>query len=183
MKWSLNQASHETGVAKATILRAIKDGRMSANKSELGQYEIDPSEFDRVFSDKMAELRAQAETQAVPGTRTEVDPTETPSHTGWLQAELKRIAELLKMTDLERTRERERAEEEIGFLRRRLEVADSEREELAKERRTLTAQLLTYQKPPELSPPVPPAALEAGPAAAAQPPARRGLFGLFRRAG
>lgn len=48
MKFSIGQAAKETGKSKSTISRAIKTGRLSANKSG-DKYEIDASELFRVF--------------------------------------------------------------------------------------------------------------------------------------
>jgi hypothetical protein len=47
--FTLGTASQATGTAKSTILRAIKAGRISATRDELGQWQIDPAELARVF--------------------------------------------------------------------------------------------------------------------------------------
>ncbi len=47
--FTLGQAAKETGVAKTTIARAIKNGRLSASKNDKGEYSIDPSELFRVY--------------------------------------------------------------------------------------------------------------------------------------
>ena len=49
MKYTLSEAAAATGKNKATIQRAIKSGKISAQKGEYGSYEIDPSELHRVF--------------------------------------------------------------------------------------------------------------------------------------
>ncbi|UMA67303.1 hypothetical protein LVO79_21150 (plasmid) [Roseivivax marinus] len=49
MTMTLNQAAKAAGRAKGTILKAIKDGTMSAPKDERGRYMIDGSELNRVF--------------------------------------------------------------------------------------------------------------------------------------
>jgi DNA repair exonuclease SbcCD nuclease subunit len=49
MTMTLNQAAKAAGKAKGTILKAIKDGTLSAPKDEKGRYEIDPAELHRVF--------------------------------------------------------------------------------------------------------------------------------------
>lgn len=49
MKYTLSEAASATGKNKATIQRAIKSGKISAQKGESGSYEIDPSELHRVF--------------------------------------------------------------------------------------------------------------------------------------
>ena len=50
-KLSLSQAAKEVGKSKPTISKAIKTGRLSANKVGNG-YEIDPSELFRVYPRK-----------------------------------------------------------------------------------------------------------------------------------
>ncbi len=50
MKFSLGQAARETGLDKSTLSRAIKSGRLSAQrKNGNSGYEIDPAELFRVF--------------------------------------------------------------------------------------------------------------------------------------
>ena len=51
-KYTLGQASKATGKGKTTIQRAISKGVISAEKTENGEYRIDPSELHRVFSMK-----------------------------------------------------------------------------------------------------------------------------------
>ena len=47
--FTLGTASQATGCAKSTILRAIKAGRISASRDELGQWSIEPVELFRCF--------------------------------------------------------------------------------------------------------------------------------------
>ena len=49
MKYSLSEAAKATGKNKTTIQRAIKSGKISANRHEDGSYSIDASELHRVF--------------------------------------------------------------------------------------------------------------------------------------
>jgi hypothetical protein len=49
MKFTLNQAAREVGLAKATLWRAIKSGKISASKDLNGVYEVDGAELFRVF--------------------------------------------------------------------------------------------------------------------------------------
>jgi hypothetical protein len=49
MAFTLGTASQATGCAKSTILRAIKAGRISAVRDDLGQWQIEPAELFRVF--------------------------------------------------------------------------------------------------------------------------------------
>ena len=59
MKYSLSEAAKATGKNKTTIQRAIKSGKISANKGDGGSYEIDPSELHRVFPPTVAQRDAQ----------------------------------------------------------------------------------------------------------------------------
>lgn len=47
--YTLGQAAKAAGKSKSTILRALKDGKLSGSKDENGQYRIDPAELHRVF--------------------------------------------------------------------------------------------------------------------------------------
>lgn len=49
MTMTLNEAAKSCRKAKGTVLKAIKEGRLSAPKDAQGRYEIDPSELHRVF--------------------------------------------------------------------------------------------------------------------------------------
>ena len=49
MTMTLNEAAKSCSKAKGTVLKAIKEGRLSAPKDARGRYEIDPSELHRVF--------------------------------------------------------------------------------------------------------------------------------------
>src|SRR3954452_5716905 len=57
MHLSLRQAAKEAGVAKTTLIRALKSGRLSAQKNDLGDWAIDPAELHRVFPLRKAEHR------------------------------------------------------------------------------------------------------------------------------
>lgn len=48
--YSLREAADAVGKGKPAILKAIKSGRISARKNDLGQWEIDPAELHRVYS-------------------------------------------------------------------------------------------------------------------------------------
>jgi excisionase family DNA binding protein len=69
MSYTLGTAARATGVSKSTIYRAIKGGRMSANRADTGDYAIDPAELHRVFppaksEDARAVTHASAKTAA-----------------------------------------------------------------------------------------------------------------------
>jgi len=52
MKFSLVKAAQVSGKSKSTINRAIKSGKLSAQRNEDGSYDIDPSELARAFPAK-----------------------------------------------------------------------------------------------------------------------------------
>jgi hypothetical protein len=47
--YNLASAAAATGVNRSTVLRAIKAGRLSAQRDEQGGWQIDPAELHRVF--------------------------------------------------------------------------------------------------------------------------------------
>lgn len=110
IKLSLNKAAKEAGVAKATLLEALKSGRVSASKSEKGHWEIDPSELFRVFPKT--------------GSENLQEPIPTPhgnhaktSQTGALEVEVKMLRAQIERGDAERDRERSLLTAQIEALR------------------------------------------------------------------
>jgi hypothetical protein len=74
MPYSLAEAAHATGLNRSTILRAIKNGRISGQRDASGAWSVEPVELHRTFPPKatpeavpqdaqadalVAELRAQ----------------------------------------------------------------------------------------------------------------------------
>lgn len=49
MAYTLGTAAKATGKSKATISKAIKSGKISAEKDESGAFRIEPSELHRVY--------------------------------------------------------------------------------------------------------------------------------------
>src|SRR4051812_12989557 len=49
MPYTVAEAARAIGKSKATVLRAISRGRISANRDEAGMFHIDPAELHRVF--------------------------------------------------------------------------------------------------------------------------------------
>lgn len=121
--YTLGQAAKEAGCSKATISRAIKNGKLSANRLEDKTYQINPSELQRWIdsnghrNSKMKQIATPFETQ------------ETPIGNSALQAELEATKQIA--SDRQKT---------IDDLRDRLD-----RE--AEERRQITTRLLEYEKP------------------------------------
>lgn len=49
MSYTLGEAAKASGMSKAAISRAIKNGTITAQKQENGSYKIDPAELHRVY--------------------------------------------------------------------------------------------------------------------------------------
>ena len=49
MSYTLSTAAAAAGINRSTVLRSIKAGRISATKTELGEWQIEPAEFHRVY--------------------------------------------------------------------------------------------------------------------------------------
>jgi hypothetical protein len=153
MKFSLGQAARETGLDKSTLSRAIKSGRLSAQrKNGNGGYEIDPAELFRVFP------------QAPKGEASS-PPVDAPADMLLENRELR-----IKLEAAE-TRIKDK-EEEVHDLRRRLDLE-------GEERRKLTMMLLAH-RPSEQSPgnekDQPVGSQQRSPATAPATPKKTGLW-------
>ncbi len=102
---SLGQAARMTGQGKTTLARAIKVGKISANRREDGSYEIDPSELARVYVVRPEALETpetvaveggavHRETPAATVTVTIPDP-EVTARLAALEAEMRGLRDLL----------------------------------------------------------------------------------------
>jgi excisionase family DNA binding protein len=143
MKLTMGQAAKQLDCSKATLSRAIKDGRLSAERREDGSYAIDPAELQRYADSAEHRLLREPvpqplETPAVMRSTTPNETPETPNETRVIQVELEALRERFSLLQGERDRERAQLNDQIQDLRRRL---DAEGEE----RRKLTA-LLTDQR-------------------------------------
>jgi regulator of replication initiation timing len=125
--YSLKEAAEACGRGKPAILKAIQKGRISANKNQLGEWEIDPSELHRVYQpvDKVS-------TQQGSGG----EHQESVKETWEIEAIRRENALLREQTEI--------LKEERQDLRRRLDDEATERRKSAEEIRRLTL-LLTYQ--------------------------------------
>ena len=122
MQFSLSQAAKETGKGKSSIHRAIKSGRLSAQRHEDGTYSINAAELFRAFPPAPPE----------PALEQSQEPYQEPPVTPSAAEEVLRVrVEML-------TIQLEREQETVADLRARLDAE-------AAERRRLTA-LLTHQE-------------------------------------
>jgi hypothetical protein len=137
-KLSLNKAAKEASVAKSTLLEALNSGRMSAAKSEKGQWEIDPSELFRVFP----RTSSTEQQEPIP---TPNENHQKTSQNSALEVEVKMLREQIDRMDAERERERAQLSDQIETLR-----AQAERQS-ADHRQALAA--LTDQRERAAEPP------------------------------
>lgn len=122
--FTLNQAAKACHKSKATLLEAIKNGRLSAKRDDKNQWQIDAAELFRVYP------VGSSLPGRLPVLKTNTDhPTEpTQNHP---------LEEKIKAFEQERERERKQLQDTIDDLRKRLDNESTER-------RKLTA-LLTHQ--------------------------------------
>lgn len=131
---TLNQAAKEAKKSKAAIIEALKTGRLSGVKNDLGQWQIQPVELFRVYPQN------QSVTGIENRNRLPAENQPTTDETAILRQQITLIGQ-------EREREREQLQSTINDLRQRLDTE-------SQERRQLTA-LLTHQnqeKPAENRP-------------------------------
>ena len=119
---SLSEATEQVGKSRSTLIRAIKAGKLSANRNEHGDYRIDPSELHRVFPDA---ARHDESFGASPDV-----PSESPVVADLLEMVKGKDSEIAKMRDeLTDTRKR------LGEVRQAMAALPSpESVELEKER-------------------------------------------------
>ncbi len=67
MVYTLGEAAKATGKAKATISKAIKNGRISAQKDEKGTFHIDPSELHRVYPPTVSSEQEETPANTITG--------------------------------------------------------------------------------------------------------------------
>ena len=65
MSYTLGTASKATGKSKATILRAIRTGKFSAEKDANGVWRIEPSELHRVYPETPIETVSEPKDDAL----------------------------------------------------------------------------------------------------------------------
>lgn len=110
MKLSANEAARRTGKSIPTITRAIKSGKISAEKLDSGGYLIDPSELFRVFPPL---TRPNAETPKMSESET---PPVTPSETLSLQERISLLEAALADAKAERDEWRDQAKRLVTAL-------------------------------------------------------------------
>lgn len=137
MYHTLGEAAKATGKQKSTILDSIRKGRISAQKNDFGQWQIDPAELHRIYPPVSQNVQSEGGSVQVEREETNTTPPKI---------------ELLeeKIRFLEREIERiERSEADLKANRdnllRKLDDEADERRKAAAEIRRLT--LLITHKP------------------------------------
>lgn len=141
MKYTLGQASKETGVSKPTLSRAVKKGDLSADGGGGKPYRIDSSELGRW----LAAYRERNPAMLSPATPSEMP--ETPNGNSDLLTEVNALREQVERESIERERERGQLEAHITDLRGRVERAERKEDQLMAQ---LTDQRATEKEPVEL---------------------------------
>lgn len=103
MKLSANEAAKRTGKSVPTITRAVKSGKISAERTEAGGYLIDPSELFRVFP-ALTTLP-----DAVPTTLAHETPSLPPADTSALEDKVRMLEAALSDARTERDEWRDQA--------------------------------------------------------------------------
>jgi len=137
--FTLSRAAREAGVSKPTLSKAIKEGRLSAEKQPDGSYRIQPAELFRVYPPQTPLTRSS---------RSEIVDRETGKDINALGEQVAVLLDQLSLLTGERERERQQLTEQIEDLRRRLDQSEAERRD---KDRQLTA-VLTDQRPKDEAP-------------------------------
>ena len=114
----LRDAARQVGVHRSSIHRAIRSGKLSATRTETGDYRIDPAELARVFPPGVAHVRQRAQSrerqyeEVIATTETRATGA-TPSavHIATLEGEVKALtAEMRTLRELVDSLKAERAD-------------------------------------------------------------------------
>jgi excisionase family DNA binding protein len=120
MSYTLGEAAKAVGFSKPTLSRAIKNGKLSANRQDDGSYSIDPAELQR-WKDANGHRNNAAKRVA-----THVKTPETPYETSALQAEVEKLRAQVQADQ----HERGFLEQRIEDLRERAERAERKEDQL-----------------------------------------------------
>ena len=105
---TLTESSKETGLTRSAIFKAIKSGRLSANKNNKGEFLIDPAELFRVYKPVNKEILPSEQLE------THKETMET--------AELSMMKRLLTQVESERDDLRRRLDEESAERRKLMNI-------------------------------------------------------------
>jgi excisionase family DNA binding protein len=119
---TLGEAAKQAGFSKATLSRAVKDGKLSAQKSiETQSYKIDPAELFR-WAEAMQVVRNRAEPESEKQSAT---PSENSAKTSETVFET-RVQEVRERAEMEAAKRL--AEERVADLKQQLEEMKRQRD-------------------------------------------------------
>jgi hypothetical protein len=172
---TLGEAAKQSGFAKATLSRAIRDGKLSAERSlETNSFKIDPAELHR-YSEAMQVVRNTAETEREERTATHSGNSKKADETD-IETRLRDVREHAELEARAKL-----AEARLSDLKVLLDEVKQQRDSW-QEQAERAMRMLAAPKPAEPPPVIPmPAPQEAVP----EPPVaetRRGWW-PFKRAG
>lgn len=139
---TLGEAAKAANVSKPTLSKAVKEGRLSAEKQPDGSYRIQPSELFRAYPPETHKNRFA---------NTNIVERDTDNGNPLIANEVTSLREQLFILTQERERERNQLNAQIDDLRRRLDDEAESRRIEGEERRKLTA-ILTDQRHPSSEP-------------------------------
>ncbi len=144
MYHTLGEAAKATGKQKSTILDSIRKGRISAQKNDFGQWQIDPAELHRLYPP--VSQNVQSETDIVQNER---DKTiATPYKIELLQEKIRFLER--ELNRFERTEAD--LKEDRDDLRRRLDHSEQARDKALADLTRLTLMLTDQREKKESSP-------------------------------
>ena len=114
---TLGQAAKLAGVGKTTLTRAIKSGRLSADRRDDGSYRIDPAELARVYAVKPATPATGCETDHVVHRATPERDPDVTARLAAAEAEIRGLREMLARADADRDAWRSAAESASATVR------------------------------------------------------------------
>src|SRR3954451_762587 len=116
--FTLARAAKEAGISKPTLSKAIKEGRLSAEKQPDGSYRIQPAELFRVYPPEPLISRSS---------HSKFDDRETRKDNEAIGEQVAVLLDRLSLLTDERERERRELTDQIEDLRRRLDHSERER--------------------------------------------------------
>jgi excisionase family DNA binding protein len=110
---SIGEAAALAGVHRTTILRQIKEGKLSASRDEKSSYRIDPAELQRVYPD----LRVQCASDAL----SDAQQSNAALRTDAMQRAMQREIELLHQQIAALQRDKDALQQDKHWLMQQLE--------------------------------------------------------------
>ena len=176
MEYTLAGAAQATGIAKTTIFRAIKSGKISAKRLDDKTYRIDASELARVYPTVAVE-RSDGTEKNVPQ-QDKRPGTSRPS-----ELEVAVLKARLEMAEAQLTRERELRDQERESVGREREATLETVQDLRKRLDRAEERVLALSAPPSQPPaPVATAVEPVAPVPSPSRPSASFLARLFGRA-